>query len=102
MIFYTFPPKNVYIESIYTVYRFYIHKKDHSDASYAVINAFSGDVSGTCRSSSNILAAMPLSSLRIALSAFLVKSIRQAKAFLQLVERHGLKPAGPVILDLLQ
>ena len=29
-------------------------------------------------------------------------SIRQAKAFLQLVERHGLKPASPVILDLLQ
>ncbi|MFR6015819.1 MAG: hypothetical protein ACLUHD_15545 [Eggerthella lenta] len=28
-------------------------------------------------------------------------SIRQAKAFLQLVERHGLKPAGSIILDLL-
>lgn len=47
--------------------------------------------------------------LAICLSSFFIErwtslsiSIRQAKAFLQLVERHGLKPAGPVILDLLQ
>ena len=47
--------------------------------------------------------------LAICLSSFFIErwptlstSIRQAKAFLQLVERHCLKPISPVILDLLQ
>lgn len=48
-----------------------------------------------------ILLAICLSSFFIERWTSLSISIRQAKAFLQLVERHGLKPAGPIILDLL-
>lgn len=49
-----------------------------------------------------ILLAICLSSFFIERWTSLSISIRQAKAFLQLVERHGLKPACPVIFDLLQ
>ena len=52
--------------------------------------------------SAKIFLAICLSSFFIERWTSLSTSIRQAKAFLQLVERHGLKPASPVILDLLQ
>ena len=52
--------------------------------------------------SAKIFLAICLSSFFIERWPTLSTSIRQAKAFLQLVERHGLEPAGPVILDFLQ
>ena len=52
--------------------------------------------------SAKIFLAICLSSFFIERWTNLSTSIRQVKAFLQLVERHGLKPTSPVFLGLLQ
>ncbi len=66
-----------------------------------MINFRSSEICSNIRASNSFPKAA-LSSLRIALSAFLVKSIRQATVRPYLVDAVGLKPASTIVLDILE